>query len=241
LNRVRLRDNWPLCLACLLSLLAVAYLIFFLASPLRYPFEGTIIYPFLSIYQATTGYLFCFSSLFFVLALGWACRAIRDRQFTWIVVVGWVSAGLICFAYAPIGIFGLFVTLILILVQSFRQKAKRALTLLLAIIAISCLFLPTLARLFFNIEYRDRVLFEDRLYRLMVLKTSDEYCENNYFIVYQCDSYGLICNTTFKSRSYDVCSVSYLESEALEASIDVDTSQRRVFFEINGERFPANP
>lgn len=241
MNRLRFRDNWLMWLACLMCLLALAYLIFFLASPLSYPFEGTIIYPFLSIYQATTGYLFCFSLVYCVFALGWACLAIGDRQFTWIIVVGLVSAIFLCAVYAPIGVFGLLVTLILILVQSFRQKYKRALTLLLAIIAISCLCLPTLARFFFNIQYIDRLLFQDRLYRLMVLTTSDEYCENNYLFVYQCDSSGLICNTTFKSESYDKCSPPYLESETFEASMFVDSSQNGVFVEINGERFPVTP
>src|SRR5688572_14181731 len=94
LNRLLIRNNWPLWLACLLCLLAVAYLIFFLASPLRPPYEGAIIYLFLSIYQTTTGYLFCFSAVFLLIVFSWTCLAIRDKEFIWIIVVGAVSVAL---------------------------------------------------------------------------------------------------------------------------------------------------
>lgn len=125
-------------------------------------------------------------------------------------------------------------------IRNARRRMKRALTLFLAMVAIACLFLPTVNRFYFNIEYLDKLAFKDRLYQLVILKITGEYCKDRYFTVYQCDSSGFVCSMTFKSQSFGNCVVSDVEADAAQASLFVDDSQKWVFVEVNGERFVVN-
>ena len=175
---------------------------------LVYPYDQPIFYPFLVVYEGMgiNLALFAFSAFFILTVFLWSLPTHGEGIIRRITIILSLIASLITLIFLPpLGFaFGISLLGFLVLLTR-RRQANRSTISLLMLITTAFYCSAASQHIFVSFRHQGQLQHNQSIYNLGLLTTSDFDCEDNYFVVYECDSLGIICTPIYRSQRYDTC------------------------------------
>jgi hypothetical protein len=236
IKRLHLRDNWPLWVGGLALILAVLYSMIGILNPISYPIESAVIYPVYLIYYKTRNILFWLTILGFALVVISAFVATLKSQYYWITVCILGGSFFLCAMDDRIFSVAILVNLVGITFITLRSIAQKGIAICLIVLAI-CAYFPFFRPSIVDFQHLGSRPMDAHNYSLAQIHKTDSsgYIEI-YFLVYECDSLGLICIPGYVSDGY----IPYRE-QTLTASLVMDISQNNLYIQLGTQQFHVAP
>ena len=243
LNRLRFRANWSLWVAGVIFGLVVFCLLTYLINPLRYAYDAPIAYPLAIVYHTIIRPLGCLTLLAFIpIVLIATARASSGRGFLYIVFLAIVGSILFCWMNSGEEVIFGFIFILVLCIIPMRQNLKNGIApAILIMLSVVLLWVPLFGSFWTTLQHRSIVQFSDKTYNLALLSRDHEECSDNFFILYQCPNWGLMCQPIYKSKSYGECVTSNGQSLPEPAALITDSVQNKLYLQLGNQQFLVAP
>jgi hypothetical protein len=241
IKRPRLRDNWPLWVAITLFSLVLLCLSIYLLYPIEYPYDAPIAYPLVIFYNAIILPLTCVIPIAFLLIALIATVNSTGRMLLYLILLAIVASIIFCRLNSSNEIITAFIAFIclnlIIMRKNLTKGIAPAIFMLLAVVVV---WIPFFGVFWTQLEHRDSIQFDGRIYTLALKSHSTfDVCISNTFMVYECDSLGLMCKTTFQTNSFPKCSD--LDDVPKQANLKIDDELQSLILVLDDESLLVVP
>jgi len=152
----------------------------------------------------------------------------------WLIVI--VITGIILTVTAGgIGIILLFVLLLLAIVILASKKPIAGWIVFLMLLASTFSCVAGMRTAFDYFSHKESIPFRNRIYNLALRTEGDMDCIDSTYILYKCDSLGLVCQAIYTSERYGECLGDTYNEFPQQISLEIESSDDALFLQFDGE------